>query len=284
MKVAYVGALPGHGATTTNMIITAAMLSFNNHYRSVLFQCGDKADFLDQYLLGQNHNAAVNMVGEQEFPFYYGKGLDTLLKKVSIGKQIQRDEKALLSCCVEVIHGDCYFIPSSTKRNPFFYYNQMNRYIRDIVSWCNREFDITFIDNNSSDAELYSRVNDEADLVVINTSQNETAFGKAAELFHRTGRKKSLIMVGRYDNQCDSTVERLRHRFGLGKDTVYSICYDKKFLNALLSGSCIDYVRSCNDKLNQKKVKYYDDSFIKSLEAAYTGILSHMEALYAKKE
>lgn len=284
MKVVYVGALPGHGATTTNMIVTAAMFSFNNHYRSVLFQCGDKSDFLDRYLLGQNRNATVNMVSEQEFPFYYGKGLDTLLKKVSIGRQIQRDEKALLSCCVEIIPGDCYLVPSSTRKNPIFYYNQMNMYIRDIVSWCNREFDITFIDNNSGDVELYSRINDEADLIVINTSQNEAAFEKASELFHRFGKNRSLIIVGRYENECDSTLERLRHRFGIGKDRLYSICYDKKFLNALLAGNTVDYIRSCNDKLNQKKVRYYDDRFIRSLDSVYSGLLSCLEAVYAKKE
>lgn len=284
MKVAFVGALPGHGATTTNMIITAAMLAFNNHYRSVLFQCGDRTDFIDQYLLGHHENATINMVSEQEFPFYYGKGIDTLLKKVSIGRQIQRDEKGLLSCCIEVIPKDCYFLPSSTKRNPFFYYNQMNRYISDIVSWCNREFDITFIDNNSTDAELYARVNDEADLVIVNTSQDEVAFTRATQIRQIVGKKRCLILVGRYEDECDSTVERLRHRFGLGKDVVYSICYDKKFLNALLTGKAMEHLKLCNDRLNQKKVKYYDDTFMKSLEAAYTGILNHLEALYVKKE
>lgn len=282
MKIAYVGALPGHGATTTNMIITATMLAINNHYRSVLFQCGDKTDFLDQYLLGQNHNATINMVSEQEFPFYYGKGLDTLLKKVSIGRQIKRDLKSLLSCCVEVIPKDCYFVPSSTKKNPYFYYNQMNRYISDILSWCNREFDITFIDNNSSDSELFARINEEADIVVINTSQDETAFAKAVDLRHRIGGKKSIILVGRYENECDSNVERLRHRFGLSKSDVYTISYDRKFMSALLAGNSVDYIKSCNDKLNQKKVKYYDDSFMKSLNCLYEGILMSVEAVYAK--
>lgn len=281
MKVAYVGALPGHGATTANMIITATMMALNNHFRSVLFQCGNKSDYLDQYLLGQNHNATANMVSEQEFPFYYGKGLDTLLKKVSIGRQVARDEKSLKSCCIEVIRGNCFIVPSSTKRNPYFFYNQMNRYISDVLSWCNREFDITFVDNNSTDAELYTRVNEEADFVVINTSQDETSFGKAVELRNRIGKRKSVILVGRYEDECDVTLERLRHHFSLGKSDVFSIAYDKKFLNSLLTGNPVDYIKSCNEKLNQKKVKFYDDMFIKSINVATAGILAAIEACNA---
>lgn len=289
MKIVYISAVPGHGAATANMVITALMLSFRRHYRGILFQCGDKFDGLDRYLLGGNQNIAVNMVSEQEFPFYYGKGLDILLKRVSMGRQIQRDEKALLDCCIELIPKTCYMLPSSTKRNPILYYEQMNMYINDIMSWCGRESDITFIDNSAGDYELYSRVNDEADLIVINSSQDEAEFKQAVNLCRRFGKKKCIILIGRYEPQCGETVENLRHRFRLGKNDVFAICYDKNFLNALLMGNCTEYIRMCSKRLDgsdNKRVKSirqalftYDDSFLKSLDETYNGILGYVEAL-----
>ncbi len=293
MKIVYISAVPGHGASTVNMIITALMVSFRNRYRSILFQCGDKLESLDRYLLGKRQKAAVNMVSEKEFPFYYGKGLDILLKKVSIGRQIQRDEKSLLDCCIEIVPKDCYMLPSSTKRNPILYYNQMNMYISDIMSWCNREFDITFVDNSAGDYELYSRINEEADLIVINTSQNICEFQYAAELRQRLGRKRCVLLLGRYEAGCDDTIESLRHRFGLNRKNVFAICYDKNFLNALLTGNGVEYIKMCAGRLgggDGKRAKSirealfsYDDNFIKSLGEAYNGILEYVEALYANE-
>ncbi len=134
MKVVYLSAIPGHGAATSNMIIMAMMTSLNTGYRSLMFQCGDSYDNLDRYLLGYGSSTNPAMVSEREFPFYYGKGIDAILKKVSIGREAQRDKKAFMACCADSGVRNSYFLPSPLRKNPRLYYSQMNTYIHDIMS------------------------------------------------------------------------------------------------------------------------------------------------------
>lgn len=286
MKVVYLSAVRGHGAATSNMIIMALMAALNNRYKSILFQCGEESSGLDQYLLGSGKETVRDRVSELEYPFYYGKGIDALLKKAGVGREIQRDRKSLTDCCYEVIPGDCFLLPSTTRKNRTLYHSQMNAYIYDILSWCDREFDFTFIDNKTENQELFNRVNGEADLIVINTSQAMQDFRQAVYMKKALGSKPSIIVIGRYETRCQDNYERLRRQFKLRREEVFAVRYDKDFLNAMLTGYCAEYMRLCHAQLDEaagairnirNTLFEYNEQFSRSVQKYTEGVIKKVQ-------
>lgn len=243
MKVVFLSAVPGHGATTSNMIITSVMLAVGNRYQSVLFQSGESLCGVDQYLLGES--VSNNMVSELDYPFFYGKGIDALIKKVSAGKSINRDKKSILSCCMKILEEGCYLLPTTTRKNRALYNQQMNMYVQDLISWCNREFDIIFIDNKQDNQELYNRINEEADLIVINTNQSHQNFERAVRIKDSLVNKKCVIVLGKYEPQCSDNYEKLRKMYRLSSEEMLTVRYDRNFLNALMTGNAVSYIKEC---------------------------------------
>lgn len=269
MKVAFWGNIKGKNSVTSNLASISVMGALLYKMKSVILENHFNVNNLEQIFLNFPENSLV----KEENYYYNHIGMDYLLKHISsdigIGTLI---EKASLS----FLNKSIYYIPQSHLVNPEILEYELNKVIIDLIHMLDDFSDITFMDTGYSNALSSKYILNEADLVVINLSQDKQILTHFFEN-HSSIREKAVYLIGSYNENSKYNLINISRKYHINKELIGVIPYNIEFKDALSEGTVIEFI-SRNYECKKTDNNYY---FINELKRA-TGIV--FENIFKKRE
>lgn len=238
MNVVFWSPVHGHGAVSTNMACMSIISSLAYCLKVVSFQSGYADNNLDMSLIGENSNDNNELLGE-EFPFYCGRSIDSLLWD-GINNNVNDN---VADYAVEIINGLNYYLPSTEKNNEELYNQRFINNIDNVIASCQRCFDVTFIDNQSDNTYIQEKLCNSADIIAVNMYQNPLMIANTIEKCSLLN-KKVFYMIGRYNDNSDLNIRSIIKKYNISRDDIGVIPYNKHLMDAINSGKTKDFIKN----------------------------------------
>ncbi|WNS41075.1 hypothetical protein [Paenibacillus sp. MMS20-IR301] len=220
MLVAFWGPAQGQGRTTSNMAVVAATIALDHHIRVLMTHTHLKEGVLE-YVFSQAKTAA-RAAGTSG-------GMDAIERLVQCGmltpEGIRDHAESILKDRLELLSGSLHAEKHTAKL-----------LLPHIFKDYRRFYDLLFVDLSAEDdPEVVSLVMQQADLIVVNLSQNLVSLNS---YFVTNGKmpvpehKQVLYCLGAYERRSRMNKERVIKQYGLKKSAVGIIPYHTGFMDA----------------------------------------------------
>lgn len=260
MKIAFWSNMHGQTGTTSNLISIAVMSTILYQLNNMVTQTHFNLNNLESPLL------CKTSVNAQEY--LMDVGMDALARNI---KSAPLDKDIIENCSLSLLDKQLSLLPGTTKINRSIYEYDMNKTILSILYEVANYHDIVFIDTNSGQNELTMKVLQNADLVVVNLSQNRNSLNDYAMNYEFRG-KKVFYLIGNYDNNSRYNLKNLRKSFPwLKSKNVAVIPYNTEFMDAQSDGQVIPYMMKNIDCDKEDKNAY----FIHEVKVAVNKIMKY---------
>ena len=165
MNIVFWSPVKGHGASSSNMACIAMMSSFRYCYKTLSFQTG--FDTYKNLLFADKYNE-VDMVSE-EFSHYMKRGLDGVFTDIHMESFTK---ESIGEYSEEIIKGLGYTLLPMKDTTRMLLKEKMKNYIEKLLTLCEQAYDITFIDIGTDIDEVSECIFKNAQVCVVNVSQN----------------------------------------------------------------------------------------------------------------
>lgn len=233
MKIAYWSNEKGQAGTTANMAAISVMLAMGEQKRSVLFENHYNANNLEKMLVRND----ISMVREDGY-YYSQRGMDYLMRQLSTGKTAQAVVKQV---SVPLLHNHIHYIPQSPIVNKEVFAYQMQQMLFPILNCLEQTADFVSVDAETGGNASTSMILSQADVVVVNLSQNPVAlehcFTNYASLQH-----KAVYIIGNYRADKEYTLDKILKEFPVNKERIGIIPHSEEFSDALHHGRLIGFL------------------------------------------
>ncbi len=228
MKVAFWSPVPGQAGTTGNMLAAAVMsclilkkniLLLQNHFR-------DKS--LEKAVLGK----AAGM------DLFENIGLDSLSRNIKIS-ELSKD--IISNSSISLYNNRIHIIPGTTRENKYLFETELSLTFTAILNSVNKFYDIVFMDLVSGPAEMSKRSKEEADLIVVNLSQNKNMIDDYFSRYHLP-EEKTVYLIGKYNDKSRYNLTNLERSYHSLKNKTGVIPYNVDFMDAMIGGKLMSYL------------------------------------------
>ncbi len=239
--------------TTFNLAVIACVSVIRHPISAAVVSGGYRNEMLERGLLetpglvsgmegfGQGHLEESSMVAETQ-QYFTARGLDCLLLKE---RREELTELVLKANMRQVVEGRMYCLPSSV-RTEQEWWRQDSAFVRmsrvlDAVESC---FDVVFIDCGSRKDDYAQKVLKEADVCVLNMSQENEGIGD----FYRSPRKypgKPFFLLGNYFEDAVYNRENLHRIYRVEEECLGAVPYNPWLQEASQKGKLMNGVKRC---------------------------------------
>jgi len=230
MKIAFWSNTPGQAGTTSNLLAVSLYISLKYKFNSILTQTAFRGNNMETPLIG---------VSSRNTDLFQDVGIDSLMREIKAAALTKTD---FHNCSVSVIKG-LNLITSTSKENEDHYKVDVDKTFENIIHYAESFFDIVFIDTLAGKNDVTNKVLEEADLIVINLSQNKTMLD---EFFKNTSLdlNKAFFIIGNYDKNSTQNIANLTRRYKKinGMNSAV-IPHDTDFLDAQSAGTLVDFMK-----------------------------------------
>lgn len=220
MLVAFWGPARGQGRTTSNMAVVAATIALDHHIRVLMTHTHLEQGVLE-HVFSQTRMAAQAA--------RTSGGMDAIERLVQCGmltpEGIRDHAESILKDRLELLSGSLNTEKHTAKL-----------LLPHIFKDYRRFYDLLFVDLSAEDdPEVVSLVMEQADLIVVNLSQNQVSLNT---YFETSGRspvpddKQVLYCLGAYERSSRMNKERISKQYGLKKSAVGIVPYHTGFMDA----------------------------------------------------
>lgn len=234
MKVAFWSNTQGRGGTTSNMACISIVHSIMNQDTSILFENHCSLNGLDNALTSRRWNSMVM----EELYSYGHAGIDGLMKRIHSNMM---SGEMVKSASVELMNGQVYYIPQSRLGNKEFFEYELSQVIHRLMAVLEESCDIVFIDTAGKHHLSAKLILDEADIVVVNLSQ-EPSLLQDYFLNYQSLADKAVYLIGNYNPQSKSNLKNIIRKYSINKDLISVIPYCIDFKDALADGTVIRFL------------------------------------------
>lgn len=268
MKVVYWSPVHGQAGTTSNMLANAIMTGIQYKKKCLLMHTHFKLNNLEAPLVGCNTKNA------DKSGYFLDVGLDSLIRSFKASKLGEED---LINCCISIPNTNISLLPGTCKNNEASFSYEMDSVIINLLRAMEDLVDIVFIDVCSGNHPLSRKIINDADLVVVNLSQNigliDSYFTNVQNqilLLENPKRHKLFYLIGNYDDNSKYNMRniRRRHRKAIKYSNSGIIPYNTAYHDALCDGSVVDFIKE-NLGCGKEDENYY---FISEVNQASTKI------------
>lgn len=185
MKIIFSSNVHGQTGTTTNMLAVAVMSNILYKRRSILLQT--------QFHLNQLEVPLLPVIKRKE-AVSCKLGMDELLKGIQAGKSTQ---ELLKACCISLSEHGLDFLPGTNMVNREIYEEGLTAGLYELLQLAEQFYELVFIDIGPIQNQLAEQIWKEADISIINLSQNI----RVLDDFFTTHNppKEAVYLLGFYD-------------------------------------------------------------------------------------
>lgn len=238
MKIAFWSNVRGKSCVTSNLACISILSALNHPgKRMIVFENHQNIMNLETTYMKEKTAAVVNE------PVRYTSGAGTGLKRVF---QLVEEERAVsednfLGCARDFLGRQLIYVPAGNELNAEVFEYQMNRDCLRTLDFLERYAKVVMIDTSASPLESSRRILQEADLVVVNLSQNERMLSHFFRNYSGI-RKKAFYVVGNYEEHSALSRDRIIKKYQLDADKIGIIPHNIDFQDAISQGNLIPFL------------------------------------------
>lgn len=264
MKVAFWSNIEGKNGVTSNLACISVMSALKYRLKSVILE--------NHYNINNIENAFTSIQTNQyvrEENYYFNHlGLDSLMKRLN--SKI-RDEQIIKKASIGFFNNNIFYIPHSQIKSKEVLEYELNQVIMPLLLQTEEFSNLVFIDTINSNNITSKVILDEADLVVVNLSQDSIIINHFFENYSSL-LSKSVFIIGSYNHNSRYNLKNIQRKYRIKNENIAVIPYNIELKDALSEGNVIEFI-SRNYYCKKEDSNYY---FIKELKHATDMIVNKM--------
>ncbi len=233
MNIVFWSNSSGRSATSGNMLAVSVMSSVFYSIKTLLLQMDRESRALDDVFEGRKEESLVN----DEFSFYNKKGFDQVLENTRLSIL---NEAIIESNIINIKHTNIHYMPISKKSHEGIDEEEKINIVSKIADQLNTMDKINFWDIENGNDNISKKMLQKADVVVVNRAQEIILNDKTIE--DEEILKKSVFLIGRYDNTSKVNVNVIRKKYGISKENIATIPYSIGFHDAIYEGKVVPFL------------------------------------------
>lgn len=228
-------------------------------YKSIIIENHRQKNKINHCLESRiNHN----LIFEDTSYYYNYTGMDSILYKLSLNdnqfcqSNLEEAEKIIVNE-LDNIFSDClYYIPNDNKMNQEIFEQIIDQHILTILEASERFADLIFIDTESSNNLSTQLILHEADIIVVNISQDTNILHKFFRDY-KSILSKCLFLINNYDEKSHLNLKKISKIYKIDKSNITVIPYNHDYKDALMRGSLISFIiQNYNSMINNENAKF----------------------------
>lgn len=262
MKISFWSPFKGESCVTSNLACISTMFSMMYHYKSIIIENHLQQNRISHFLQARINK---NIIFEDSHYHYRYTGMDSILYQLSMyegnsNETNSRKVKEIIELVSNKIFEDQLFYLSNDnriKRGTFE--STIKQHILTILKASEMFADVTFIDTQSSNNLSTPLILQEADLIVVNLSQDPKMLQYFFENYSSI-LSKSIILIRDYEENSYYNLDKISRTYKLDKLFIATISHNKDYNEALNSGSLISFlIRNYQLKIEDSNACFVND-------------------------
>lgn len=249
MKVAFWSNVNGKCSTTANTIALSVMQALECNQKVVVFEnhaglCGLDSAFI--------HNSrGMGVVSENSY-VYNNIGMESILRKMH---KSFNDIDSINNNVISFLNDRLLFIPGDSVSNEELFEYELNLVIEPLLKNLEQFADNVFVDTANNNNLSTKIILNEADIVVVNITQNqrviEDFFENYSGIMH-----KAFFLVGNYEPYSRFDITAIAKRYQINPDAIAAVPYNYEFRESLATGTVVDFIER-NHNCKKRDNNYY---------------------------
>jgi hypothetical protein len=272
MKALYWAPVHGQAGTTSNLLATALIAGQYFYKKGLITQTHFNYNNLEAPLL------EANVDNKKYKKFFREIGIDALARNFKVEKLTK---EWLDYCCTDITNSNLKLLPGTTQtvRESFDY--DMDIVMIPLLKAIETYSEHIFIDISSGNNPLSMKLMEEADIVIINLSQNMNVIDLFFEKYKDKLPEKVFYLIGNYDYRSKYNLSNIRKRYHkyINYKNSGAIPYNTGYRDAQVDGKVADFIRN-NLLCKSKDPNYY---FIQEAIRSTEKILRFTDAAVEKE-
>lgn len=271
MKVAFWSNGRGRSCVTSNLACISVLSALDcPKARTIVFENHKNIINLGSTLFKQHSSNAIRESGT----YTVESGLGRVLRLMEQGEEISPDN---LYCSTEDYLGKrLFYLPSDPVKNPDYLEYYLEREAIRTMNFLERYSDVVMVDTSASALASSRKILQQADLVVVNLSQNLQMLSHFFRNYASI-QKKAFYLIGDYDEASELTRGEIKKRFHIPGSRIGTIPHNPAFSDAVSEGRLIPFL------LKHYACGYEDEQYFFMKAARETVELFHYQ-LRQRKE
>lgn len=255
MKIVFWSPVHGQTAMTSNFLMITLIAGMLLKKKSLITQTHFSFNNLEAPLVESN--------SKENLAYFLDIGIDALIRDFKADKIVK---KTIENCSIPLVDTNITLLPGTTKTNRSSFDYEMGKVTPALIKKIEEHYEIVFVDTSPSANDLSMNLMDEADLVVINMSQNIGIINMFNTEFKEKIKSKIFYLFGSYDCNSKYNISNLRRKYSNIKFiNSGTIPYNTAYKDAIIDRNVLNFVRKCIDNPNESE-KYFIKKSINSAE------------------
>ena len=255
MKIVFWSPVHGQTGTTSNILVLSLLSAIAFKKCCLVTQTHFNYNNLEAPLIERNSKPASD--------YFMDVGIDALVRNF---KAERLGRELVENCCINLQNTRLSLLPGTTKTNRESFDYAIGTAIPRVFEEMNQFYDCMFIDSNPGMKELSIRLMQEADLTVINLSQNLEIVNLYFQHYDKLIPGRKFFLFGAYDVNSKYNINNIRKKYsGITKVNSGVIPYNTSYKDAQIDSRVIEFIKK-NLNTNSLSDNHYFIS--KSLSAA----------------
>lgn len=260
MKLLFCSPYSGQVGTTANLSAIATSLALNYRFKLFLMQAQYEKNYLDHGFLGERKKE----LEVQE------NGIDSLVRMI---KSEPITKEMIDSCSVNLYQNRLHLLPGTAQNNLAMYETVIQPMLIYCMNAIQTHYDVICVDLGRVTDWKRNRMLDQADVVVLNLSQNhcvlEDSFWMNLGYQH-----KIFYVIGNYDPVSKYNLNYIHKKYKVPLRRIGVLPYNSMFRDACSDGNIVKLMTQINDS-TKDEMNYY---FVRELKVTVEKLLQFSQA------
>lgn len=246
MKISFWSPSRHNCAVTSNLVCISIMFSNMYLFKSLIIENHLQRNKINDLI---NFRTNHNYICENKNYHERYIGMNSILYELSLMQNTYNTRelcggkvvKILENVTEEILCNHLYYIPTDNRINKILFESETNKHIKSILKASEEFADLTFIDTGNSNIIGTKEVLDEADLVIVNLSQDPSELHNFFKNYPSI-LSKSLILISNYDKKSYFNQKKIIQTYLLDQSNIATVPYNTNYKEALRCGKLIGFL------------------------------------------
>lgn len=271
MKVAFWSNVRGKSCVTSNLACISILSALNHPgRRMIVFENHQNIINLESTYAHVGAGSVVN----EPVRYFVEMGIGKVFQYVEEGGDIP--EEKLLRCARDFLGRQLLYLPAGNAKNAEFFEYQMSRDCLQAMDFLEQYGKMVIVDTSAAPLESSRRILKEADLVVVNLSQNDHMLSHFFRNYTDI-RKKAFYIIGNYEKSASLSKSEIAKKYFLEEEKIGYIPHNIFFQDAISSGNVIPFLVENYHNCRRRNANYSFISAVCETETLFYNQLCRIE-------
>ncbi|MDF2610546.1 MAG: putative rane protein [Lachnospiraceae bacterium] len=281
MKIAFWGNAKGSCGVTSNLACISVASVMRYSFKAVLWENHTQQNNLEQALLCRQTNHYLSEMNHYQIHpvgmthimnqfAYSNHGFSASAQNIT-SEADYNENRIIKEASYEILNESLYYIPSSFKVNREIYdydiYSNVNKILQSLDTFA----DIIYIDTSNRNSLSSKVILEEADLVVVNLTQNSSVIQHFFDNYSSI-QSKCVFLISGYHKQSCLNINAISKLHSIKKTQITVIPYNLEYQEAVSQGTIVEFL-SRNYTCKRRSPNY---EFVNQVKKAVEMIMNHI--------